>query len=202
MAGYRNRISSRIYVSTCTKMVSSDMKPFSVDHTTMTSDLAFDLQSLTEFQMPDQRSLLWCCVICSGKLAVVCNHLCTRADVISTQYPIPRLLTLNLTVKAKCQVKGYGCVSCSGRLAIAWDLFVTRARVIPGRYWSVSRSLTLNLTLKVKWNLTSKVIYQFKGHDCVGCKGWLAVFWDHLGTGAYYFGTISGTSSFYLEVDL
>ena len=111
-------ISSQSYVSTLTKTVSSDSQPFSAAHTTMTSDPALDLQSQIEGQMPDQR--YHCCVTCLVKLAVVCDHFGMRADVISRRYLIPRPLTLNLTLKDKFQVKGYGCVGCcSESLAMA-----------------------------------------------------------------------------------
>ena len=37
--------------------------------------------------------------------------------VMSGRYPVPRHLTLNLTLKVKFQAKGHGRVSCSLRLA-------------------------------------------------------------------------------------
>ena len=57
------------------------------------------------------------CVTCSGRLAVFWDHFGRRTDVISGRYPVPRHLTLNLTLKVKCQVKGHGYVSFSRRIA-------------------------------------------------------------------------------------
>ena len=43
----------------------------------------------------------------------------TRADVISGRYPVPCPLTLNFTLKVKCQAKVHRCVSYPGRPAVA-----------------------------------------------------------------------------------
>ena len=57
-------------------------------------------------------------VTCPGRLAIVWDYFGTRADRSWGRYLVPCSLTLNLTLKVKCQLKGHGCVSYSGRLAI------------------------------------------------------------------------------------
>ena len=116
--------------------------------------------------MPGQRA--WLYKLGRG-LAVVWDHFGTRADVILGRCPVPRPLTLNFTLKVKCQVKGHGCVSCPGKLAITQDNFGKSADVISGWYPE-----TCHLTLKVKCLV--------KGHSCASWSRRLAVAWDHFGT--------------------
>ena len=52
----------------------------------------------------------------SWRLAIVYDHIGAPADVISGLYPVPRSLTLNLTLKVKCKVKGHSCASCTFQL--------------------------------------------------------------------------------------
>ena len=67
--------------------------------------------------MPGQR--LWPCKLpCPGMLAVISDHFGTLIDVISGQYPVPCPLTLNVTLKVKCQDKAHGCIRSPGRIAI------------------------------------------------------------------------------------
>ena len=70
-------------------------------------DPEFDLNS----QMPVRDHG---CVSCSGRLAVAWDHFDTRADVTSGRYQEPRPLTLNLTLKVKCNVKSHWCLSAEG----------------------------------------------------------------------------------------
>ena len=90
---------------------------------------------------------------------------------ISGRYLVPRRLALNLTWKAKCQVKSHGCVGCSERLDIVWDYFGKLADAITGRY-PVPHQVRINLTLKVKC--------QVKGHGHVSYSGRLAIVWTIL----------------------
>ena len=136
-------------------------------------DLDFDLES----QMPGQRS--WLCRLLRED-SYRFRPFGRRAGVISGRYPVLPVLTSNLTLKVKCQVKGHGRISCSGRLAIVWDHFGTRTDVISGRYLA-PRRLTLHLIWKVKC--------QVKDHGRVSCSGRLAIFWDDFGKRA---GVISG----------
>ena len=76
--------------------------------------LSFDMEFDLEGQMPVERHG---CLTCPGVLAVICNYFGSHADVIEGQYPVPRPLTLNLTLKVKC-LKGHGRVCCPGGLAI------------------------------------------------------------------------------------
>ena len=82
---------------------------------------------------------------------------------------------LNMILKVKYQVKGYGCVRYPGRLPIVWDHVGTCADVIAGRY-PVPRVFTLSFTLKVKC--------QFKGHGYMNCSVRLCIVLDHFGTPA------------------
>ena len=82
----------------------------------------------------------------SGRQSIVWDSFGRRADVILGRYPVPRPLTMKLTLKVKCQqIKGHGCVSFPGRLAVvvSWDNFDMCADVIWGRF-PVRRPLTLN----------------------------------------------------------
>ena len=99
--------------------------------------------------------------------------------------------------QVKFQVKGYGWVSCPERLAVAWDHFGTRSDIISLLY-SVPCPLTLNLTLKVK--------FQAKNYGCrpqklllgkcllATLQGGQLVIWDYFGTRAI---VISGRYSLF-----
>ena len=68
----------------------------------MTFDLAFDLQGQMQVTCHAKGHG---CAICPGKLAVLCDHFGTRADVISGQYPVLLSLTLNLTLKMTLKIE-------------------------------------------------------------------------------------------------
>ena len=86
--------------------------------------------------MPDQRS-------CSCKLlrdaSYFWDYFSTPGDVISGQYSVHRPLTLNLTLKVKCQVKGTADVACDVSFAPR-EIGVSRHRVAK-RYAAAGRAL-------------------------------------------------------------
>ena len=98
-------------------------------------------------------------------------------------------------MKVKCQVKGHGCVSCWGRLPIVWDHFVKRADIISEQY-PVQRALTLDLTLKVKWQVKDHG-YTYKLLREASYR--LGPFWYNSWC---HIGTIFGTSSLTLNLTL